>query len=94
MELTQQTDGALRQRVIDAMGTLLPQILKRDLPATGEGTRLFDELGLSSASTLELLLELEDAVEIQIDVEDIDQGDLESIGTLASFVAEHAITDE
>lgn len=94
MELTQQADVVLRQRVVDAMATLLPQVLKREVPAAEEGTRLFDELGLSSASTLELLLELEEVLEIQIDVEDIDQGDLETIGTLAGFVAEHAITDE
>jgi acyl carrier protein len=37
---------------------------------------------------------LEEDLEIQIDVEEIDQNDLASIGTLADFVSAHAITDE
>jgi acyl carrier protein len=93
-QATVQPDTALRQRVVDSMGTLLPKVLKRDVPALPEETRLFDELGLSSASTLELLLELEEDLDIQIDVEEIDQGDLASIGTLADFVSAHALTDE
>jgi acyl carrier protein len=79
---------------VTSIGTLLPKVLKRDVPALPEATRLFDQLGLSSASTLELLLELEEDLDIQIDVEEIDQGDLESIGTLADFVSTHALTDE
>lgn len=94
MEQLTETDPTLRQRVVDAIGELLPRVLKRAVPAAPESTRLFDELGLSSASTLELLLELEEQLVIQIDVEDIDQADLESIGTLAGFVAAHAVPDE
>ncbi|HEX5405140.1 MAG TPA: phosphopantetheine-binding protein [Pseudonocardiaceae bacterium] len=93
-QTTVEPDTELRQRVVDSIGTLLPKVLKRDVPAMPEATRLFDELGLSSASTLELLLELEEDLEIQIDVEEIDQNDLTSIGTLADFVSAHAITDE
>ena len=94
--MTEQViDVDLRDRVVGSIGTLLPRILKReDMAAPAEDARLFDELGLSSSSTLELLLELEEALEIQIDVEEIDQDDLETIGTLASFVAGHALTDD
>ena len=92
---TEQTERTeLRRRVVDGIGELLPRVLKRELPEVPESTRLFDELGLSSVTTLELLLELEESLEIQIDVEDIDQGDLRSVGTLADFVAEHALADE
>ena len=92
---TDQTARAeLRRRVVDGIGELLPRVLKRELPEVPESTRLFDELGLSSVTTLELLLELEESLEIQIDVEDIDQGDLRSVGSLADFVAEHALADE
>ena len=91
MEMT-ETD--LRQRVVDSIGQLLPRVLKREIGELPESARLFDELGLSSATTLELLLELEENLEIQIDVEEIDQNDLTSIGTLADFVSAHAITDE
>ncbi|HEX5116980.1 MAG TPA: phosphopantetheine-binding protein [Pseudonocardiaceae bacterium] len=87
-------DAELRQRVVDSIAMLLPKVLKRDVPTMPEQTRLFDELGLSSASTLELLLELEEDLDIQIDVEEIDQTDLASIGSLADFVSSHALTDE
>lgn len=89
-----QVDAELRPRVVDAIGALLPKVLRREVPVMPEDTKLFDELGLGSASTLELLLELEEELDIQIDVEEIDQGDLTSIGTLATFVAAHALTDE
>jgi acyl carrier protein len=88
------TDTELRQRVVASIAVVLPRVLKREVADLPETTRLFDELGLSSASTLELLLELEDALDIQIDVEEIDQDDLESIGALASFVATHTLTDD
>ncbi len=92
--MEQVTDTELRQRVLDSIELLLPRVLKREVGALPESTRLFDELGLSSASTLELLLELEEALELQIDVEEIDQDDLESIGALASFVSTHTLTDD
>ncbi|MGI8665189.1 MAG: phosphopantetheine-binding protein [Jatrophihabitans sp.] len=93
--MTEQViDLDLRDRVVASIGQLLPRVLKREVAAMPENTRLFDELGLSSASTLELLLELEEDLEIQIDVEEIDQDDLESIGALASFVAAHTLTDD
>jgi acyl carrier protein len=82
-----------RQRVLTSIGALLPTILKRDLPALPEDTRLFDELGLSSAKTLELLFALESTLEVQIDIEEIDRKSLESIGAFANVVATHALTD-
>lgn len=87
-------DTDLRQRVLDSIAVLLPRVLKRDLGVISESASLFDELGLSSASTLELLLELEDVLEVQIDVEDISREDLESIGALASFVAGHTLAED
>lgn len=83
-------DADLRQRVMDSIGALLPRVLKRDLPAMPEDIRLFDELGLSSSKTLELLLALEDDLGIEVDVDEIDRGDLVSIGAFADFVAQHA----
>ena len=87
-------DADLRQRVVDSIGALLPQVLKRELPAMPENIRLFDELGLSSSKTLELLLALEEDLDIHVDVEDIDRSSLETIGSMADFVAEHATGNE
>ena len=87
-------DTDRRRQVVTAMSELLPQVLGRQLPGLAEDTSLFDELGLSSVTTLELLLELEERLDIQVDVEDIDQDDLRSVGTLADFVTAHTVTDE
>jgi acyl carrier protein len=87
-------DTSLRRRVVDSMVELLPRVLKQELPELAEDTSLFDGLGLSSVTTLELLLELEEALEVQVDVEDIDQDDLRTVGTLADFVAAHTVADE
>lgn len=86
--------GVPRTRVVESINLLLPRVLKRQLPAQPEDVRLFDELGLTSASTLALILELEEELDIQIEVEEIGQEDLRSLGTLADYVAGHAITED
>jgi acyl carrier protein len=92
--VTEQPDTALRQRVFDSIGLLLPKVLDRETEAVSDSTQLMSELGLRSATMLELLLELEEALEVQIDVEDIDRGDMNTVGDLANFVAAHATTDD
>jgi 3-oxoacyl-[acyl-carrier-protein] synthase-3 len=88
MAAAEATD--LRTRVVDTLGVLLRRLLGGDLPAVSEETRLFDELGLSSSKTLELLLALEDELDIQVDIEDIDRRDLVSVGSLSDFVVANA----
>ncbi len=93
-EGTGQGGGLPRARVVESINLLLPRVLKRELPAQAEEAALFDELGLTSASTLALILELEEELDIQIEVEEISQEDLQSLGTLADYVAAHAITED
>jgi acyl carrier protein len=83
-----QVDGALRQQVVGCMTKALVRILRRDAPVTEE-MRLMDELQLSSSLALELLLELEEELSIQIDVEDLDQEEMRTVGDLADYIAGH-----
>ncbi|GAA1258968.1 hypothetical protein GCM10009665_56400 [Kitasatospora nipponensis] len=87
-------DAELRARVLIGIGQLLPRVLKREVPVPAENACLFDDLGLTSASTLELILELEENLDLQIDVEEIDQEDLRSVASLADFVAGHTVTED
>jgi acyl carrier protein len=91
------TDSALRERVMESIHTALPRVLARDPAGPGleltDGMRLMEDLGLTSVSTLELMLELEDDLEIQIDVEEIEPADLASLGALADFIAGHVAED-
>jgi len=89
---TAPPDTDLRDRVVTSLCALLPRVLGREMPDVSVQTRLM-ELELTSATTLELMLEVEDALEIQIDVEEFDREHLESIGTLAEYVAGHALAD-
>lgn len=91
--MTANLDVALRQRVFDSVLLILPRVLGREVARVAENTELRGELGLRSATTLELLLELEDSLEIQIDVEEIGQGNMNTIGDLADFVARHSTKD-
>jgi acyl carrier protein len=88
--VTTELDAALRQRVFDSVGQILPRVLRREVPAITGDTELMRGLGLRSATTLELLLELEDCLEIQIDVEEIDRDSVVTVGDLADYVASHS----
>ena len=88
--MTTHLDAALRQRVFERAGQILPGILGHPIPAITDSTELMAELGLRSATTLQLLLELEDALEIEIDVEEIDAGNVTTIGALADYIASHS----
>lgn len=92
--MTTPLDTITREQVVDAICTVLPRVIRNEQAVATEDTRLMEDLGLSSSSTLELMLELEDALEIQINVEDIDRDDFRTVGTLASFVAGHLLSEE
>lgn len=91
---TGPADPQLRGQVLRSIGELLPRVLKRELAEVPENACLFDDLGLTSAGTLELILELEESLDIQVDVEEIGEDDLRSVASLADFVAAHVITED
>ena len=91
------SDAALREQVMESMHVILPRLLARDGEDAAiefsDSMRLMEDLGLTSAATLELMLELEDTLEIQIDVEEIGPADVASLGALADFIAGHVAAD-
>ncbi|MFF2041438.1 acyl carrier protein [Kitasatospora sp. NPDC058170] len=90
----QTTDVELRDRILRSIGELLPRVLKREIPEIPENACLFDDLGLTSAGTIELILEIEESLDIQVDVEQIGEDDLRSVTRLADFVAAHIIPED
>jgi acyl carrier protein len=84
------SDGDPRERVMESIYVVLPDVLAagpEGRPKLSEKTRLMEDLGMTSAATLELMLGLEDALDIQIDVEEIQPDDMACIGGLADFIA-------
>jgi acyl carrier protein len=75
-----------RREVVAGISAALRDVLDHDVPELGEETRLFDDLGLESASVLELLMIVEDAMGITVDAEELDIDDLRSIRSFADFV--------
>jgi acyl carrier protein len=82
-------DSEFRQRVVDTMITVLTRLLDCPEPVT-EDMRLVEELGLSSTLGLELLLEVEDQLLILIDVEEMGQDQMITVGDMATFVVGHS----
>ena len=91
------SDSAARDRVMEKIYVVLPEVLAADpagSPELSEKTRLMEDLGLTSAATLELMLGLEEVLDIQIDVEEIQPGDMACLGALADFIAgQMTVTD-
>ena len=82
-------DASLRGQVVATMADLLGRMLRRDRPVT-EGSRLEDELGMSSSQGVQLILDLERDLSIMIDVEDLDQDEMATVGDLADYITAHA----
>jgi acyl carrier protein len=80
-----------------SMNDVLPRMLALDAGVAAglsEQTRLMEDLGMTSATTLELFLELEDALDIQIDTEGMTPADVATLGALAEFISGHVVEDE
>jgi acyl carrier protein len=75
-----------RTEIVTAITAALAEVLKTELPAVTEDTRLFDDLHLDSTGILELLMVVEDAVGIEVDPETLDMDNFRTVGTLADYV--------
>lgn len=72
-----------REHVIEA----LEETLSHPLEAVTNETTLFQDLGLDSTSVLDLLMNLEDKTGLEIDTEDLELEDFQTVGSLVSFVS-------
>lgn len=93
-DTTTAVDPELRQQVVDTICELLPRVLKREVTGASETTTLMDDLGMSSTTGLELVLELEDKLEREISVEDMGRDNFETVGSLADYVAGNLLPEE
>lgn len=75
-----------RTEIIEQIRAALGTALDREIPALEESTTLFEDLGVDSTGVLELLLNLEDALGLDIDPEALEPETFETVGTLADHV--------
>jgi acyl carrier protein len=92
--VTTPFDPALRAEIIDMTRDLLPRVLKREVTEFSENSALMEDLGMSSTTALELVLELEERLEREISVEDMGREHFATVGTLADYVAANLLPEE
>lgn len=93
----EMSEIALRKQIMESIYDVLPKVLSLDTDATAglsEDTRLMEDLGMTSIVTMELILQLEDALEIQIDVEEMEPADVATINALADYVMGHLVVED
>jgi acyl carrier protein len=91
---TATLDPALRAQVLDSIVALLPRVLKREMTDASEHSTLMEDLGMSSTTALELVLELEESLEREISVEDLGREDFDTVGSLANYIAGNLLPEE
>ncbi|MEW9514571.1 MULTISPECIES: phosphopantetheine-binding protein [Streptomyces] len=74
-----------RTDVTTALETALSTVLDRPVTELRGGTRLFDDLHLDSTTMLEMLMELEDSLGLEVDPEELDADDFETVDTFTDF---------
>ncbi|MEU4442297.1 acyl carrier protein [Actinosynnema sp. NPDC050801] len=85
--MSESTTVAPRERIVGAITAVLAQVLDYELPELTEQSRLFDELGLDSTGVFELLMQLEEALEVEFDTDNLEMAHFETVRSLADFVA-------
>ncbi|MFE2753739.1 phosphopantetheine-binding protein [Actinosynnema sp. NPDC059335] len=85
--MTESTTATSRERIVDAITTVLSEVLAYELPEVTEGSRLLDDLGLDSTGVYELLMELEEALEVEFDTDNLERAHFETVRSLTDFVA-------
>jgi acyl carrier protein len=76
--------------IADRTKQVLGGMVGRDPATLTDDTRLFAELGMDSTNALELLMQLEDELGVRIDADNLQQSDLETVGSLTGYFAEQA----
>jgi acyl carrier protein len=80
----------LTQSIAERTRQVLGQMVSRDPATLTDETRLFAELGLDSTNALELLMQLEDELGVRIDADNLEQKDLETVGSLTAYFSQQA----
>jgi acyl carrier protein len=81
-----------RTGIIGHIQQSLAVALGREVTGLHETTMLYEDLGLESIGTLELLLDLEGTLGIEVDPEDLEMDDFRTVGSLADYLAGQLVT--
>lgn len=91
---TAPVDTELHGRIRRGIEEVLPRILKVELADIPENACFFEDFGLTSSGTIELVLEIEEELDIQVDIEHLGLNDLRSVSSLTDYVAGHLVDED
>lgn len=83
-----------RAGIIEHIRQSLTVALGREITGLTETTMLYEDLGLESLGTLQLLLDLEDTLGIEVDPEELEMEVFRTIGSLADYVTGRLVKTE
>lgn len=75
-----------RQTIVARITEALSEVLKRDVSGATEETRLIEDLQMDSTTVLELLMAVEDTLGFEVDPENLQMDDFQTVGTLADHI--------
>jgi acyl carrier protein len=75
-----------RDAVVSVIGAAAARTRQQAFAGVTEATRLKDELGLDSATILELLMEIERDLDVEFEPETLEQRHFETVGSLTDYV--------
>jgi acyl carrier protein len=64
----------------------LARVLKRDVETLTPELGFFEDLAFDSTTVLEVLMQMEDDLGVEIEPENLEQSDLETVGSLVKFI--------
>lgn len=79
-----------RESAAQSTKRIVATMVRRDPETITDRTLLFAGLGLNSANVLELLILIERELGIRLDVIEMEPHHLESVGSLAAYVAQQS----
>ncbi len=94
LSTTEPVDTELRSRIMRGIEEVLPRVLNIELAAIPENACFFEDYGLTSSGTIELVLEIEAELDIQVDIEHLGVDDLRSVNSLTDYVAGHLVDED
>lgn len=75
-----------REEVVTALEKALTEVLDQPVRDLKGDTRLFEDLHLDSTTALEALMALEDTIGLEVDPEELDAEDFETVDKFTDFV--------
>jgi acyl carrier protein len=75
----------MTSRPLTAVTAALRRVLDDDGTPIEPGTRILDELGLDSTTVLQLLVEIEDALDVEFDADSLGPEDFATVQALSDY---------